>query len=199
VLKAFKEKLARLADDPNDPFRSAVIARVGPREAAHLEGPLRKMILALPEMLAQIGLWSRELKVSPALKGIQTLSLAYLINPEDFLPEKAHGLFGYIDDAYLVAAVFNRTLEEVGPAGMRPLIDDVGLSLRVPEWVELTRRLLPDVTEKIDAMLDTRVHGSATWERRRPGAGDVVRARPARGSRPPALSPQKPRVSRPRR
>ena len=52
MLNAFKEKLARLADDPNDPFRSAVIARVGPREAVRVEAPLRKMILALPDMLA---------------------------------------------------------------------------------------------------------------------------------------------------
>jgi uncharacterized membrane protein YkvA (DUF1232 family) len=156
VLNAFKEKLARLADDPNDPFRSAVIARVGPREAVRVEAPLRKMILALPDMLAQIGQWSRELPVPPALRRVHTLALAYLMNPVDFLPEKAHGLFGYLDDAFLVASVFNRTLEEVGPAGLRPLTDNVALASAVPGWVETTRAFHAEMSEKVEILLEGR-------------------------------------------
>ncbi|MBK7575220.1 MAG: hypothetical protein IPI26_08195 [Elusimicrobia bacterium] len=53
-----------------------MIARVGPREAVRVEAPLRKMILALPDMLAQIGQWSRELPVPPALRRVHTLALA---------------------------------------------------------------------------------------------------------------------------
>ena len=51
MLKAFQEKLARLANDPQDPFRRRVTERVGPLEAPRIEAPLRRMILAMPDML----------------------------------------------------------------------------------------------------------------------------------------------------
>lgn len=154
MLSAFHEKLKKLADDPGDAFRAAVIARVGPRDAVRYEGPVRNMILAVPEMLTQISVWSRDLGLPEPLRRAQMFALAYLYNPDDFLPESTHGLFGYVDDAYIAAAVYNRTLQEVGPAGLRPLVDNTALSLRVPAWVELTRALLPDETDRIERLLD---------------------------------------------
>lgn len=154
MLNAFRNKLETLASDPADPFRAAIIARAGARDAVRYEKPLRDMILAMPRLLAQISLWSRDLGLPEPLRRAQIFALAYIYNPEDFLPEKDSGLFGFVDDAYLVTSVFHRTLEEVGPAGLRPLVDDNALAMRVPDWVRLTRQLLPDVTEKMDHLLE---------------------------------------------
>lgn len=120
MLKAFQEKLARLANDPQDPFRRRVTERVGPLEAPRIEAPLRRMILAMPDMLGQIAAWSRELGVPQPLKRAQVFALAYIVNPEDLLPEGDAGLYGYLDDAYIVAATYYRTMQEVGPRACAP-------------------------------------------------------------------------------
>lgn len=155
MLNAFREKLTRLANDPQDPFRRRVMERVGPLEAPRLEAPLRGMILAMPDMLGQIAAWSKELGMPQPLKRAQVLALAYIVNPEDLLPEGDAGLYGYLDDAYIVAATYYRTMQEVGPAGLRPLTDNVSLALGVPEWVEIFRRHWPELAERIDGLLDT--------------------------------------------
>jgi hypothetical protein len=80
--------------------------------------------------------------------------LAYLYNPTDFLPEKINGLFGYLDDAYLVASVFQKTIEEIPQAGLQPLGEDVLLKRDVIEWLDLTRELIPAESVQIDQMLE---------------------------------------------
>ncbi|HMX43220.1 MAG TPA: YkvA family protein [Elusimicrobiota bacterium] len=185
MLKAFQEKLTRLANDPQDPFRQRVTERVGPLEAPRTEAPLRRMILAMPDMLGQIASWSRELGMPQPLKRAQVFALAYIVNPEDFLPEGASGLYGYLDDAYIVAATYYRTMQEVGPAGLRPLTDNVSLALAVPEWVEALRRYWPELAERIDDLLDTHLDrpdarrmGNGRWlGSRRPVARTAAVAR----------------------
>ena len=185
MLKAFQEKLTRLANDPQDPFRQRVTERVGPLEAPRTEAPLRRMILAMPDMLGQIASWSREPGMPQPLKRAQVFALAYIVNPEDFLPEGASGLYGYLDDAYIVAATYYRTMQEVGPAGLRPLTDNVSLALAVPEWVEALRRYWPELAERIDDLLDTHLDrpdarrmGNGRWlGSRRPVARTAAVAR----------------------
>ncbi len=154
MLKALKNQLKLLSMDPKDPFTSEIRRRVGPREAVHLEDPLRHMVLHLPEMIAQIRRWSSASDISQETKRLHEFILAYLYNPSDFLPEKTLGLFGYLDDAYVVASAYQRTAQSDDWAELKPLVDDVGLSIRVPDWMAMARELLPHETARIEQMLD---------------------------------------------
>ena len=140
--------------DPKDPFTSDIRRRVGAREAAMYADPLRKMVLAMPEMLGHIRQWTEEPGEEGQLGRLHAFALAYMYNPTDFLPEKTHGLFGYVDDAYLVAGVYERTMHQVDWAGVKPYVDHPVLAQAVPGWLETTRRLLPEVTSRIDMILD---------------------------------------------
>ena len=153
MLKALRNQLQAMAKDPNDPFTAFIRKRVGVREALRFEGPARKMILAMPSMIAQIRAWSDESSQPLEIKKMQSFALAYLYNPTDFLPEKTTGLFGYLDDAYLVASVFQKTIEVVPLAGLRPMEEDVLLKRSVAEWLDLTRELIPDESSQIDQIL----------------------------------------------
>ena len=154
MLGAFKNKLKLLARDPQDPFTDRIRKLVGSREAVFYEDPLRRMILAIPEMITQIRTWTDVAGPPSPLRRLHEFALAYLYNPTDFLPEKNHGLFGYVDDAYLVACVYDRTTHETEWAGIKPYTESPVLDRDVPTWLEITRRLLPKVTSKIDDMLD---------------------------------------------
>lgn len=167
MLKAFNHQLLAMSKDPQDSFTTTIRKRVGAREALRYEGPLRKMILAMPAMIAQICAWSDEAGQPYEIKKLQSFALAYLYNPTDFLPEKTNGLFGYLDDAYLVASVFQKTMEEIPEAGLQTLEEDALLKRRVPEWLDITRNLIPEESSKIDQMLD-RISGTQSgWSPKR--------------------------------
>lgn len=176
MLKAFNLQLQTMAKDPQDPFTSVIRKKVGAREALRYEGPLRKMILAMPDMIAQIRDWSDESGQPPEIKKLQSFSLAYLFNPTDFLPEKTNGLFGYLDDSYMVACVFQKTIEEIPQAGLEPLEEKVSLKENVVEWLQLSRELIPDECLQIDQMLD-RVSGQRPT--RSSARNDMARSAPS--------------------
>ena len=153
MLGAFNH-LKLLARDPQDPFTDRIRKLVGAREAVFYEDPLRRMIMAMPDLITHIRAWTDVAGSPSPLRRLHEFALAYLYNPADFLPEKNHGLFGYVDDAYLVACVYDRTTHETEWAGIKPYTETPVLARDVPTWVETTRRLLPKITAKIDGMLD---------------------------------------------
>ena len=54
----------------------------------------------------------------------------------------------------MVADAYRRTAQSEDWAELKPLVEDVGLSIRVPDWMEMTRELLPVETARMDQMLD---------------------------------------------
>ncbi len=153
MLKAFRYQLKCLSRDPQDPFTQKIRSLVGPRRATDFETPLRQMILAIPDMTQQIRDWTDNTEHPWAIRRLHNFVLAYLYNPNDFLPEKTEGLFGYLDDAYLVASVFQRTVDQLQlhPESLTPRA--AALCELVPLWLQRTPQVLPAMTAKIDAVL----------------------------------------------
>ena len=154
MLYALKIHLKTLSIDPSDPFTQHVRDRVGAREAVRFEQPLRNMILVVPDMVAQIRAWMVEPGMPPQLRQLHGFALAYLYNPEDLLPEQVHGLFGYLDDAYFVASVFQRTM--TARRGLRngESWGKSKIAEQLPSWINLTKELLPKETTQIDQIID---------------------------------------------
>jgi len=154
MLKALRNQLKLMAVDPNDPFTSTIRKLVGAREAVRYEGPLRRMILAMPCMITQIRGWFSDSQSPAASRRLHGFAMVYLYSPKDLLPEHRLGLFGYLDDAYLVAKVYHRSLSAPGSTGLTPFPEDEKLSQEVPQWIGLANQFLPEVTAAIDRMLD---------------------------------------------
>ena len=176
MLNALKNQLKLMAADPKDPFTSTIRKLVGAREAVHYEGPLRRMILAMPSMIAQIRGWFFESESSAPSRRLHGFAMAYLYSPDDLLPEHGLGLFGYLDDAYLVAKVYHRSMSEADSTGLRPFPEDEKLSQEVSQWIDLAKRLLPEETAAMDRMLDDAAH-------KRDGNFSELLSRAAKGGR----------------
>src|SRR5688572_14796333 len=112
MLKALGEQLKLLATDPQNHYASTIRGLTGPREAVRYGQPLRQMILALPPMIAQLRSWSDESGLPARVRRMQLFALAYLYNPTDFLSANSSGFFRYLDDAYLIARIYQRTLDD---------------------------------------------------------------------------------------
>ena len=158
MLQALKSQLRALAADPHDSFTAHIRKRVGTVEAVHYTKPLRSLILVMPELIAQIRAWMEEPAIVPQLKRLHGFLLSYLYHPTDFLPE-SDGLFGYLDDAYLVGRVYARTMQQLDHRTRRTLPNLADLSGQVASWLDLARRLLPTETQRIDHLLDEIVGG----------------------------------------
>lgn len=152
MIKAFQEKLRALSNDPQDPFFQQIRMFAGAKEAPRFEAPLRAMILRMPEMLSHISQWALNATASPQVRTHHQFVLTYLYNPKDFMPEKTEGLFGYVDDAYLVSWVYQRSLGEPGILSPRSKRLAAGVQ-ELKQWISLTQELLPQTTSIIERAL----------------------------------------------
>jgi len=153
MLRALGEQLKLLAADPKNHFASTIRRLTGPREAARYGQPLRRMILAMPRMIAQLRRWSDAPGLPAKNRRMQEFAFGYLYDPIDFLSVKSSGLFRYLDDAYLIARIFQITLAQNTAAKLGRRKEDRVLVESVPVWIDLARRLLPKETGRIDALL----------------------------------------------
>ena len=154
MLNALQEQLKLLAADPGDPFSATVRKIAGPRQSADCERQLRELILAMPAMIGQIRRWLSESKLPSPVRRLHGFTMAYLYSPDDLLPESRMGFFGYIDDAYLAAQVYRRTMLEADCFVFKRFIADEALYGRVQNWIGTVKLLLPAETAAIDRMLE---------------------------------------------
>lgn len=154
MLQQMQSRLNALAGDPSDPFTGSIRALVGPREAVLYEKPMRELILAMPAMTRQIRAWITGANFQSGIARLHGFAISYLYSPEDLLPETSLGLFGYLDDAYLVARVYHRTLLEADCFASGPLPAGAPQPGNAHDWIRLARQLLPKETAALDKMLD---------------------------------------------
>lgn len=158
MLRALKKQLNQLAADPQDPFSNKIKATVGPAEFENTSREIKNFILLLPEMIGQIRIWAEDDRVPPQIKRLHGFVLTYLYHPLDLLPEEPYGLFGYLDDAYLVGDVYHRTMM-FAKSGL-----DVGLdnefSAKIGGWLQLVRTVIPKEAGIIDSLVEELVKGN---------------------------------------
>jgi len=100
------------------------------------------------DLIAQIRAWAGDPRIPRHEKQLQGFLLTYLYHPTDFLPESNWGLFGYLDDAYLVGRIYLDTLRIMSdsPASL-PNVAAFGPA--VPRWLESARQVIPAEAAKI--------------------------------------------------
>ena len=156
MLDAFATRLRSEVEKPSTSL-IRYLARFVPPD--RVESALREVpayVLKLPDniMLLNSFLLSRDTPL--VVKMFYASVLAYLLNPEDFLPERKYGLYGYLDDAYLVVAALQRTIPHIP----RTLRDKHQTELKRleelrEETLHIREYLPPVVLEKLVAALDS--------------------------------------------
>ena len=167
MLKALKNQLVLLAGQEQERFVNEVERRCHPQKSADTAAALRELIVAMPDLIAQIRAWSADPRVPKHQKQLQGFLLTYLYHPTDFLPESNWGLFGYLDDAYLVGRIYLDTLRTMSdsPSSL-PNVKE--LEAVVPRWLENARQVIPAEAAKIDLLLNELRAGDAGEPERLP-------------------------------
>lgn len=152
MLFAFREHLKQLAQDDQDPFHKKIRARVGKRATKLLEKRLRQLIVITPDVVDRVHLLWRQFPKDAPAKKVGGYLLSYLYHPKDFLDEGKHGLFGYLDDAYFAALVYEFVLKSVQETGLKLTPKDNRFLCEVVNMKAATKLVIPDEAKKIDDM-----------------------------------------------
>lgn len=161
MLKALDYQLRKLADSPSDNFREIISQRLNGRATDDQVKALKEFIFLLPPVLRQLSRYWDDERMSPTAKRLSGLILTFVINPNDFVSYEKYGLFGYIDDAYLVVSSFLH-LENAFPRNWneRPA-EEMDLVHRCQELITGPRLVIPEVTKRIDDMIEAILSGKA--------------------------------------
>lgn len=165
----FKKIRSQVKDAPADwsrDFALEVKRRLGEEASAATVERLKGLVLAFPDMAMHIRAWVEEPGHPAALRRLHEFVAAYIRNPDDILSDKAGGLFGYVDDAYLTARIYEATV--LAPEWDRhPRLPPAGAyEKELPLWIAEIRRVMPREADRIDAMLSLVAEGA-----RRTGLG----------------------------
>lgn len=160
MIRSWKSQLSLLAWGPESDFHSYVKARLGKKATEITESKIRAMILLMPGLAERISHYLRLPGVPPSVKKAGAFLLIYLYHPKDFLPECEHGLFGYIDDAYFTAVVYEDLINKMRKARCCPARKDVDILKILPDFKKTIRRVIPEEAQGIERMYQDIKNGS---------------------------------------
>jgi uncharacterized membrane protein YkvA (DUF1232 family) len=159
MLRAFKDHLKELSKNKKDKFSVHIRKKMGKKGGTMLEGRLRQLVLLMPDIVARIyRLWAEQ-KTPSEVKRTGGFLLTYLYQTKDFLSADEHGLFGYLDDAYLTASVYEEVLKELEENNISVKKSDKEFLETIQPMRKAARIILPKETGKIDKMLSEIIKG----------------------------------------
>jgi hypothetical protein len=154
-----KERFKVIAEKDGSNFDMRVKSILQMEGAEADADSLRNFILMIPDFIRQIRVWMNDPQVLGKYKELHGFFLTYLYHEDDFLPDTNGGLFGYLDDAYMIGRVYEMTMRGQGFASRVSIIDSKTVKKDVPRWLKITQRVIPGETEKIDRMIDDILQG----------------------------------------
>jgi uncharacterized membrane protein YkvA (DUF1232 family) len=159
MLKALANQLRNLADNAGDGFVDAIRKRMDGKATDEQVTKLKEFIFLLPSTLKQLsGYWSD--KSTPAkAKEMSGLLISYVYEPNDFIPESKNGLFGYLDDAYVVVSAFLKIQDLYLRDWQDKSEDEMQLAQRARGLIVAPRIVIPEEAARIDRMIDSFMSG----------------------------------------
>ena len=159
MLKALADQLRNLADTTGDKFEEAVKKRLDGKTTDEQISTLKEFVFLLPPVLKQLnGYWNDKSTPTKA-KELSGLIISYIYQPNDFLPEGDNGLFGYLDDAYVVVSAFLRIQDLYLRNWQDKTDEERELAKRAVDLIVAPRIVIPDEAARIDKMIDSFMSG----------------------------------------
>jgi len=159
MLQALQNHLRQLASQDNDKFREEITARFKTKATDEQVQAIKDFIFLMPPTLKVLSQYWNDKKTPANVRNIARMIIAYVFHPQDLLSEEKHGLFGYLDDSYLVVSTFLkiqdmyiRNWDEKSELE-RDLIERAKTLINVP------RLVIPEITDKIESTIEDWLKG----------------------------------------
>ncbi|HOW60011.1 MAG TPA: hypothetical protein PLO78_09845 [Candidatus Omnitrophota bacterium] len=153
MLKALDERLKRLSNDFNDDFHYQIRRRIGKKATRLFEQRLKNLICLMPQLLLRGLGYCKRSELSAEIKKSIGFTLTYLYHPKDFLPEDNEKLFGYLDDAYCIALVYEKVLKALQIKRVRLTSFDEGFLRQFVLMKRSIKAVIPEEGKAISEMI----------------------------------------------
>lgn len=154
MLRAMKEQLKYLAKDEQKLFHQSLRKAVGKKATMILEERLKKVIVLMPDLVSRIHDYWRMQPEASSTKRLGSYMLTYIYLPKDLLPQDEKvNLYGYLDDAYMVASIYITVIEDVSLSGEQILKVDQKLYEEIKVLRRSIKIVIPKVCQKMDEMI----------------------------------------------
>jgi len=162
MIKALSNQLKELARRTDDEFRAILKERLNGKVTEEQIGALKEFIFLLPPALKVLNSYWDDAKIPIEVKKLSSLLIAYIIRRDDLLSDKHLGLFGYLDDSYIVVSAFLKIQEMFLRDWQDKSPEERDLAERARKLIVAPRIVIPEETIGIDEVLELYVKGHIT-------------------------------------
>jgi uncharacterized membrane protein YkvA (DUF1232 family) len=154
MLKIFEDHLRRVAAGTWDDFHFQVRKRIGKRATGTLEQRFKDLILLTPRLVARAHEYGASAAVPCGAKKLIGFAVTYFYHPSAFLPKSEEKLFGYLDDAYCVALVYEKILKAFIRNGQKISKSDRNFLAQFKLLKRGFYLIMPEEARKIERMIE---------------------------------------------
>lgn len=162
MIKALSEKLKELAKSTDNDFRTILKKRLDGKITEEQVGALKEFIFLLPPTLKVLTNYWNDDKIPMEVKKLGSLLTAYIIRIDDLISDEKLGLFGYLDDSYIVVSAFLKIQDMYLRDWQDKSLQERELTERARKLITAPRIVIPEETAGIDEVLELYVKGHIT-------------------------------------
>ncbi len=155
MLEVLAYQLRQLADEGEEEFRAVLKSRIKGSLTEEQVKATKEFIFLLPPVLRYLSAYWNDKKAPRELRRFSSNIIAYIYHPHDYLAEEELGLFGYLDDAYVVVSAFLKIQETYLKDWQEKSREELELVERARELISVPKVLIPNVTERLDKLFES--------------------------------------------
>lgn len=159
MLKVLDDQLRSLAHSNEDDFRMAIAGRLNGKVTEDQIKNIKEFIFLMPPVLKQLSNYWNAKKTPAEVKQFSGLILTYIFHPDNLISQENNGLFGYIDDAYLVVASFLRMEEMAFKDWHQKSSQELELLQRCRNLISAPTMVIPNEVIQIERIIDSMIQG----------------------------------------
>ena len=162
MIKALSNQLKEIAGRTDDEFRAILKERLNGKVTEEQIGTLKEFIFLLPPVLKVLNSYWDDPRTPQDIKKLSGLLIAYIIRRDDLLSDEHLGLFGYLDDSYIVVSAFLKIQEMYLRDWQKKSPEERELTDRARRLIVAPRIVIPEETTGIDEVMELYVRGHIT-------------------------------------
>lgn len=162
MLKALSSQLQMLAKNDDEKFRAIIKERLDGKVTEEQIGTLKEFIFLMPPTLKILNSYWDDPKTPLDVKKLSGLLIAYIIRRDDLLSDEHLGLFGYLDDSYIVVSAFLKIQEMYLRDWQDKSPEERELWDRARKLIVAPKIVIPEETAGIDEVMELYVRGHIT-------------------------------------
>jgi uncharacterized membrane protein YkvA (DUF1232 family) len=154
MIKALSNKLKELSKTRDADFQAAVRERLNGKVTDEQIGALKEFIFLLPPTLKVLNSYWDDGKIPAEVKRLGSLLTSYIIRRDDLISDEDLGLFGYLDDSYLVVSAFLKIQDLYLRDWQDKSPEEIELTHRARNLITAPRIVIPEEAGSIDEVIE---------------------------------------------